>query len=274
MDVAHPTPGLAVEDVQQYAQLVGIFPTIKIPTEANDEDKIDIEAHGLLMRNPQVFGLVQAMAPYEPIVYARKGDRTVMGILSPNYDEQGENRLPSIKVLPLQRAYPLISSRGNLLPNAQMATMLAGSAHAEGPGSGSHNRPPSEDFEHKLTFLGALSLNRETIKGTDGSHVQHTIRRKSSVAAGLSNGQLGNIFVPNGDGDFPGYDMPLVFEPGKALGSDAIYFPKGFLEHPEAYGVYYTDAARIAYGASLEILRQRRGQQVVSEQMRRIGENS
>ncbi len=271
IDVAVPRPSVAIEDMQHFTSIVDRFPTSKIESEVNDGTKRNVEVHTLLLNDPQVFGLVWEMAMYEPIVYARKGNRMAMGILSPNFDEHGTHRLPAIKVLPLKTPYPLISRGTDLLPDARMATMLAGSAHAEGKGSGGHDKPPEKDYEHKLTFIGAISLGKSTIT-ENGQHVQHAERTRTSVATGLTNGSLGNIFVADGDrtADFPGYGVPLTFQQGVAQPTDAIFFPKGFLHSEAAYGVHYVDASRIAYGASLQIMHQRLGRQAVSDQLKQI----
>ena len=274
-DVLPPTPSVAIEGVQRFTPIVDKFPTSKIEAEVDDGTKRSLEVHTLLLSNPQVFSLVWEMSMYEPMVYARQGNRMVMGILSPNFDEEGIKRLPSIKVLPLEHPYPLVSRGTDLLPDAQMAIMLAGSAHAEGAGSGGHDKLPEHDYEHKLTFLGAVSLGKNTIM-KNGKHAQHAERVDSSVATGLTNGSLGNIFVPDGDrtGGFTGYGLPLIFRNGGPGPTDAIYFPKGFLENQAAYGVNYTDASHIAYGASLQILYQRQGQEAVSDQIKQIADAS
>lgn len=271
MDVTAPTPDIAVEGIDRFTPIIDRFPTTRIESDTDDGTKRNVEVHALLLHNPRVFGLVWEMAPYEPIVYARQGNRTEMGILSPNFDEYGETRLPSIKVLPLQTAYPLVRRGSDLLPDARMATMLAGSAHAEGKGSGGHDKPPTQDFEHKLAFLGAVSLDRKTIM-QGGSHVQHAERRRSSVATGLTNGALGNIFARNGEqsGGFNGYGTPLVFQQYATKAADAIFFPKGFLHHEVAYGAHYIDAARIAYGASLQIMYERQGRRAVSDKLKQM----
>jgi hypothetical protein len=271
MDVAAPTPSVAVEGVQRFTPIVDRFPTSRIESEVNDGTKRSVEVHTLLLSNPQVFSLVWEMAMYEPMVYARKDNRTAMGILSPNFDDEGAYRLPIVKVLPLKTPYPLISRGSDLLPDAQMATMLAGSAHAEGKGSGGHDRPPEQDYEHKLTFIGAISLGQKTIT-ENGRHVQHAERTRTSVATGLTNGSLGNLFVADGDrtGGFSGYGVPLTFQQGSVKPTDAIFFPKGFLHNEEAYGAHYTDASRIAYGAGLQIMYQRQGQKAVSDQLKQI----
>jgi len=276
MDVAAPTPSVDLVGVQQFSAIVDKFPTSKIECEVNDGTKREVEVHALLMSNPQVFKLIWEMSIYEPMVYARSGKRLVMGILSPNFDNHGENRLPQIKVLPLITPYPLVARGTDLLPDARMATMLAGSAHSEGKGSGGHDKPPEQDYEHKFTFLGAISLGKNTITTEKGKHVQHAVRQQASVATGLTNGSLGNIFVPGGDrtGDFTGYGMPVVFDAGKTEPGDALYIPKGFLHNEEAYGVHYPDASRITYGAGIKIMYDRIGQGAVSEQIRQIAQTS
>jgi hypothetical protein len=271
MDVVAPSPSVAVEGVQRFTPIVDRFPTSRIESDVNDGTKRSVEVHTLLLNNPQVFGLMWEMAMYEPMVYARKGNRTAMGILSPNFDEYGTGRLPGIKVLPLRSPYPLVARGTDLLPDARMATMLAGSAHAEGQGSGGHDKPPEQDFEHKLTFLGAISLGKNTIM-QNGRHVQHAERGRTSVATGLTNGTLGNLYVPDGDstGGFTGYDVPLTFQREAVQQTDAIFIPKGFLYNEAAYGTHYTDASRVAYGAGLQILYERQGQQAVSDKIKQI----
>jgi hypothetical protein len=275
IDVAAPVPSVAVEGVQRFTPIIDKFPTIKLQSEVNDGTKRSIEVHTLLLHNPRVFSLIWEMAMYEPLVYARKGTRTAMGILSPNFDEQGALRLPKVKVLPLKTPYPLISRGSDLLPDARMATMLAGSAHAEGRGSGAHDKPAAQDYEHKLTFLGAISLGKNTIT-ENGRHVQHAERTRTSVATGLTNGSLGSIFGEANEksGGFSGYDVPLTFDQGSVQPTDAIFFPKGFLHNETAYGVHYTDASRIAYGASFQIVSERLGRRTVSDQIKQLGQTA
>lgn len=284
VDIAMPTPSIAVEGVQRYLPIIDRFPTTTMRSDVNDGTKRDIEVHTLLLSNPSVFKLVWEIAMYEPFVYARKTikdkagalrTKVEMGILSPNFDEHGVARLPTIKVLPLKNPYPLVSRGSDLLPDVQMATMLAGSAHAEGKDSGSHSKPPELDYEHKLAFIGAISLGKTSIT-EGGRHVQHAVRQHSSVAAGLTNGALGNIFTPDGDrtGNFTGYGLPLTFDQNASWPTDAIFVPKGFLHNQEAYGVHYKDASRIVYGSGLQILHQRLGQNAVSDKLIRIARSS
>jgi hypothetical protein len=233
----------------------------------------DIEVHTLRLDDARVYGLVWQMASFEPMVYARQGDgRAVMGMLSPNFDGDGADRLHSIKVLPLQRPRPLVRRGTDLVPHAETATMLAGSAHAEGKGVGGHDVAPAHDYEHKTGFLGAVSLGRQTVVDGTGRHVQHAVRERSSVATGLTNGQLGNLFVPNGadTGGFSGYAMPLFFSQDTVGPSDTIYWPKDFLNRDEAYGVHYDEAARITYGAGLKILHARLGEADANSRLARM----
>jgi hypothetical protein len=275
MDVEAPRPLVAVEGIQRFTPIIDRFPTTTIESEVNDGTKRNVEVHTLLLNSPQVFGLVWEMSMYEPIVYARKGDRAAVGILSPNFDEYGVNRLNTIKVLPLRTPYPLVAKGADLLPDVQMAIMLAGSAHAEGQGNGGHDKPPELDYEHKMTFLGAISLGRDTIT-QDGKHIQHAERRRTSVATGLTSGSLGNLYAPDGDrmGGFTGYDIPLTFQEGSVQSTDAIFIPKGFLHNEQAYGTHYVDASRVVYGAGLQILYQRQGQRAVSDQIKQIAGSS
>lgn len=272
VDIDTPGPHQLVTGIEPYLPVIEKFPVTKIEAEINDGTKKSIEVHSLLLNNPQVFGLAWHLAMYEPIVYAQQADRTVMGILSPNFDEHGQQRRPSLKIIPLKQAYPLIQQGTDLLPDAQMATMLAGSAHAEGAGVGSHAVAAERDYEHKLAIVGSISLGRNSITA-DGKHMQHALRHRSSVATGLSDGSLGNIFTADGQrtGGFPGYGMPMIFHPDTAQSTDTIYLPKGFLNSERAFGAYYTDAATIAYGASLQIMYDRMGQGLVNSQMAQIG---
>lgn len=276
VDIESPTPAVHLtEGIEQFEPIIRQFKTEAVEVDTDSGIKKTIRMHRLLVDHPMVFGLLFNMAPYEPIVYARKGQqRAVLGMISPNYDETGSFRRPSISVLPLIVPRPLILSGNDLLPDAETATMLAGSAHAEGPGVGSHNRPPLKDYEDNLTIIGAVSLDKNTILDKNGNHTHLDVRRSTSVANGLTNGTLGNVFQPDGDklAGFGGYGMPLVFEHGSTQHDDAILIPEGFLQKEQAYGVYYKEASKIALGATLGIMYERQGQQEFTDKLRRIAE--
>lgn len=284
VDVAIPTAQVELDGRAPFLHVIGGFPVQKIPTAVEDGTpriSADVEVHSLLLqdrRDPtdrRVFDLVWHFALYEPMVYASKAGRpAVMGMLSPNFDSEGKVRQPSIKVLPLLQPYPLIKrGKADFAPDENMATMLAGSAHSEGEGSGGHDKPVEEDYEHRLTIVGAASLGKDTILNEEGEHVQHGERQENgSVAASLTDGKLGNLFVPDGDqtGGFTGYAPPLVFEWGQLTPQDAIFFPKSFLGRDQAYGAHYEEGARIVYGAGVQIMYARLGQQAVSARLQKI----
>ncbi len=277
-DLETPTPSrLAVEGIEIFEPIISPFRTEPLDADTGNGIKETVQMHELRLSDRLVFGIVHAMALYGPVVYARKGqDKAVMGMLSPNYDETGTYRRPSISVLPLVTPYPLISKGGELLPPPEVATMLAGSAHAEGPGVGSHNKPPVQDYEDIFTILGAISLGKDTILDENGNHTHFKVRQRTTVANGLTDGTLGNVFEPNGDNlaGFSGYGMPIIFRWGNTQPTDAIYIPAKFLPKEQAYGVYYDQAADIALGAGLQAMYDRQGQQAFTDQLRRIADTA
>jgi|GEM_PF-3239392 len=269
MDVLAPVP-VGLKGVEPYVAVLSKFPVERLEVEINDGTRRDIGVHNLRLGTPRIFDLIHRLAPFEPIVYAKQGPRTVMGMLSPNYDVKGENRQSSVKVIPLITPYPLVAiSNHNVVPDARMAVMLAGAAHAEGQGSGSHNVPAMEDFEHKLAMYGAVSLDRATILDGAGQHKNHSVRAVGSVATGLTDGTLGNIFQPGGQetGDFTGYGEPIIFRPGSTTPEDAIYLPESFVASELGFGAHYDEAAQITYGAAVQVLHDRLGQSAVSSRI-------
>jgi len=249
------------------AKLVDVikrFPTQTIRPEGADGTKRDVQVHTLPLCNERVFGLVSALAAYEPMVFAHQESggrvRRVQGMLSPNYDQSGEFPRPDIKVLALNRPYPLTR---DLRPDARMATLLAGAASTESKGVGSEKGEVTKDPEHNLTMLGAVSLRSAD---TALSHANHDVRKTSSVATGLTNGTLGTIYTPDSSvSDFPGFGEPVTFEPGKVGPKDVLLIPDSFLESAEAYGVSAPDPLRVLMGAGHEILSRRLGGDVGSE---------
>jgi hypothetical protein len=207
------------------------------------------------LNNPIVFSWAHELATYEPMVYARVGNKTSMGMLSLNYDTTGTDRLSTLKIIPLQQAYPLNS---NLDPDAAMATMLAGAVSAERAGVGSDKGVIASDFEHQATILGAVSLgdpNRAI------SHANHGVRKSgSSVATGLANGSLGNLYVPDRAGSgFTGYGDPVIIDQITAQPGDMLMIPDRWLDSEAAWGGTYDDASRIMMGAGLQVLHNRQG---------------
>jgi len=232
--------------------------TIEADTSNGVQESVSVRT--LLLSNPRVFGLVRRLAAFEPMAYAQQGNRTELGMLSPNYDPQGEYPLPSIKFIPLLTPYPLTSGHK---PDARQASMLAGAVNAEGKGVGGHSGNTAEDFEHKATILGAASLNNPAIALQDRNHV---VRQASSVATGLSNGQLGQLYVPDRSlNDFTGYGMPMIFDERTVGAGDAIFLPDSFIDNEEGFAAFYVDAPRIMLGAGLEALVQRRGMSVLED---------
>jgi hypothetical protein len=278
LDIEAPTPSrLAIEGIEIFEPIISPIETESINVDTDRGIKEPVDMHRLRLSDPVIFGIVHAMALYAPIVYAQKGqERAVMGMLSLNYDETGTYRRPSISVLPLVTPYPLIKKGRELLPAPEMATMLAGSAHAEGPGVGSHNRPPIQDYEDTFTLLGAISLGKDTILDENGNHTHFKVRKRTTVANSLTDGTLGNVFEPNGDSlaGFSGYGMPMIFRWGNTQPTDAIYIPAKFLPKEQAYGVYYDQAADIALGAGLQVMYGRQGRQAFTDQLKRIADTA
>jgi hypothetical protein len=177
-------------------------------------------------------------------------------MLTANYNPSGDTsgsfeRHETIKFIPLNQAYPLT---GKLLPDARMATMLAGAASAERAGVGSESNLGG-DLEHQVTILGALSLGNSNIAI---SHANHAARSNSSVASGLSNGQLGNLYAAGSLGEFPGYGQAITIH-RQSAGDTAVYVPDSFLEDPDnnAFGVSYQQAERMLVGAGMQALYER-----------------
>lgn len=265
-----PTPSTltAKDGIEIFEPIFKSWPTEPMDVETSDRTKETIHLHELLLSNPDIFSLLIAMAPYEPSVYARKGqERAVEGILTLNHND------PSVLyVLPLIEPYPLTKKGNELLPAAETTTMLAGSAQAERPGILSHEKPPTQDYEDTLTIIGAVSLEKNTILDENGNHTHFAVRQKTTLANGLTDGSAGNVFKADGahTAGFRGYGMPISFRFGSTEPTDAIYIPKEFLPKEQAYGVYYKEAADVALGAALQIMYQRIGRQRFSDQLRRI----
>lgn len=248
--------------LERFSATVKRFPRQQIETELDSGVKQAIGVYTLLLANRQVFELLRGAAVLEPIVYARTQGRRVMGMLSANYDEDGRNRLPTLKIIPLQRPYPLTS---NQQPDARMATMLAGAVSIERAGVGDHSGLVSADPEHRSTMYGAISVDKPSIAI---SHKNHQVRRTNSVATGLTNGQLGNLFAPDyATSDFPGFGDPLEIRAEAVGPEDAIFIPESFVDgnNLESYGVIYDDAPRLMLGAGLQVLYERRGRSVSSQ---------
>ncbi len=239
------------------------FPRQKLQVDfagdiTQSEETREVAVRLLVLGSSQGYSLAHAMATYEPMVYLQHtGGQAQLGMLSGNYattpttglEASGYGRLPSLKFIPLAEAYPLNS---DLLPDARMATMLAGATSAERAGVGSELGNPAKDFEHRATILGAMSVGDSSIAT---SHANHAVRQSSSLATGLTNGRLGNIYVPNGLSEFPGYGKPIEISREQA-GSAIIYVPDSFLEseNNEAYGVSYAGADRVMLGAGMQAL--------------------
>lgn len=248
-------------------EIVQRFPAMTIDVESSEGVKGSVEVHALALGNSRAFDFITQLATHAPMVYVRAQGRSAMGMLSPNYDTNGEFPLPSLKVIPLRQAYPLTNKR---LPDPVMATMLAGGVAAESKGVGGHGIPPEVDFEHKATILGSVSVGDPDIAT---NHANHAVRKKSSLVTGLTNGSLGTLYQPDrAVSEFTGFGEPLLIEKSAATRQDFIYIPKSFLDAPEqAFGVYFDEAPRILLGAGLQVLYERTAPSEVNNQIRRIG---
>lgn len=227
------------------------LPLQKIEVDADVGVRKSIDVRSLPLDKERGFKAAHLLAAHELMVYALKGGKTVMGMLSPNYDTHGDHRLPSIKVIPLKHPEPLTVKQQ---PNAEMMTMLTGAVSAERKGAGSHHASLTSDFEHRATFLGAISLGDPTVAI---QHKNHAVRQYSSVASGLDNGKLGNIYVPAPG--FSGFAEPVVFEPDTVQVGDTLFIPDSFLDETDAFGVTYGDASQIMLGAGFRTLAERHG---------------
>lgn len=253
-------------DLAQKLAIIRRFPRQTIEAMTADGVRKSVNIRTLLLNNHTVFDLVHSIAPYEPMVYIHTDGKTVMGMLSPNYDTTGTERLSSIKVIPLQHAYPLTPG---LQPDARMTTMLAGAVSAERKGVGAHTGNIAGDLEHKATILGAVSLGNP---GLALSHQNHSVRARSAVATGLTDGQLGTLYTP-GENDFPGYGRPVSIEKDRTRPDDMLFFPDSFLDDEGSFGVSLTDASRIMLGAGLQVLYGRQHDAAaVTEQLQTIGQ--
>ena len=255
LEIATPA---ALQEDQVRNGLIGQvrrFPRSHIEAETASGVKQTVGVHTLplALGGGRVFNLAHQLAAHEPIVYAQVGSRRVLGMMSSNYGTDG-SRLPSLKIIPLQTAYPLTAK---LLPDADMATMLAGAVSAERRGVGDHAvQRPSKDLEHQATLLGAVSLGDA---GVARRHDNHGVRASgSALATGLTNGKLGSLYAPSQElGAFTGFDLPLVISPHEVTATDSIFFPDSFLDNPEAWGGMYDEAPKIMLGAGMRVLEQR-----------------
>lgn len=248
----------------------------KLPSQSIELETIDgirkmVSVRSLALINERAFRAAHILAAHELAVYAQKvtpeGTRTVMGMLSPNYSAHGEYRQPAIKVIPLQNPQPLTTKSQ---PNAETMTMLTGAVSAERKGVGADGADLSSDFEHRATFLGAISLNNPTIAI---SHKNHEVRKQSAVASGLSDGKLGDLYVPTPS--FSGFAEPMVFDPGQTAADDILFIPDSFLEGTDAFGMGYVEAPEVMLGAGLVTLQERHGRDgasIVEEKIRELVE--
>ncbi len=264
----YDTPGAIETDTELLMMLTGIkeaFPQQIIEAETDEGIKRSLGVRVLPLYKSNVFALAHRLAAYEPMVYAQSGGRRVMGMLSANFNESGEYRLPSIKIIPLQTAYPLTNT---LKPDARMGTMLSAAVGGERQGVGGHTGRVASDLEHKATILGAVSVGDASLAI---SHANHGVRSTSSVATGLTNGTLGNLYEKNDSvSDFPGYGSPLTIHEATAAPTDMLFIPDSFLDSEEAFGGYYAGAPRIMLGAGQQALYLRHGTAVIRNQIAAI----
>ena len=164
-----------------------------------------------------------------------------------------------------------------------MATMLSASAASEERDMGSHDVALGTEPEHIFTSLGAVSLQKTTIRGQGGRHVQHDgsrdVRGTSSLDYDLTNGRLGNMFA-EGDqtGLFEGYDMPVILDPQSLSVHDTIYVPKALASRNEGYGVFWNEQGVAAVERKLAMALQnvynRNGKQQTSSLIRTMLESA
>lgn len=264
-NLARPDTGL-VAPVDPFLDALKQLPTTTVSVERDDGVKVSIEVVPLSLKSEQTKRLVHVLAAYEPTVFARVGGWEGQGMLSANYDEHGGQRLPAIKVIPLNE--PLLhDSRG--IPDAGGVTMLGGAVSLERPGVGGHGGDVSKEVEHRASVLGAVSVGRPELAK---DHDQHSVRKAgSSVATGLTDGSLGNLYIP-GENDFQGFGSPALIDERNAA-SATIFVPRSYLDHPDrAFGsLIDIDPTRTLLGVGLSTLVTHRGSTALSE-VQQLGE--
>lgn len=153
------------------------------------------------------------------------------GMLSPNYDYTGRNRKDSIRFMPTNDGFTI--KNGVWLPDAQHTLMLAGATSLESEGVGSDHH--AIDPEHKAGVYGATSLG-DMSKAIN--HAQHGVRKSGmSIAEGLTNGVLGNVFARGSIDGFDGFDVSNDYTGSEGA---VFYIPKSYLESPDqTMGAYF-----------------------------------
>lgn len=209
--------------------LRGLRTFVDVDTDLGVKKKLEVITVPLFGEGYQ---LARGLADGRPTVFVHTQTGLRQGMMSPNYDHEGKERLAAVKIQLLkQRAFEV--STKLWLPDADDAVYLAGVTALEAQGVGGHDAPVEQDLEHRLSVLGAVSLGDITLAQ---EHGQHAVReRGSSVAAGLSNYKLGSIFAEGSIGGFEGFDEPITFD-GSENGK-FMFIPVSYVENPEqAFG--------------------------------------
>lgn len=253
--VAHRVP------VDSYEKLVsGLLrqKRLRIPVDSTDGVKKQAEAVGIPVSGRSM-QLLSMLSDAQPAGYLSFGGETTHGMLSPNYDSEGKVKKNTVRFQSVVGGFTI--RNGVWLPEAANAIYLAGATGLEAKGVGGHDIPVSEDPEHKLTVLGAITKGDISIAK---NHAQHGVRESGgSVAASLTNGQLGDVFAPKSIDGFSGFGRPIELT-GREQPPAAFYIPVGYLENPEqAFGAYITDGditpEQIVNGAAYRAIGNRGG---------------
>lgn len=209
----------------------------KIDVEASDGVMQSIEVVGIPVSGQRSLSLLRIMSDAQAPGYLHYGGQTMHGMLSPNYDHEGTHQKSTVRFQALVGGFAI--KNGLWIPDPANAMYLAGATGLESAGVGGHDRSLSEDPEHKLTVLGAVSKEDISIAKT---HAQHGIREASdSVAHSLSDGKLGNVFAPQSIDGFEGFGRPIELN-GAEQPAATFFIPMGYLERPEqAFGAFITD---------------------------------
>lgn len=224
-------------EINNFSNLInGLLRVPRTIIEADTADgvKKSLEVVGIPVSGERSMQLLRMLSISQAPGYLGTGNRTVHGMLSPNYDESGERRKNTIRFQSVIGGFTI--RNGVWLPEPNNALYLAGATGLETQGSGSHSRPHSIDPEHKLTVYGAASVGDISVAK---KHAQHDLRKRGgSVARGLSDGSIGNIFSGKSIEGFSGFGEPIELT-GNEKPTANFYIPVGYLDNPEqAFGAY------------------------------------
>lgn len=232
----------------------------KIEVDTTDGVKRSVEAVTVPVRG-QGMNLLQALSDASPTVFLRHANRTTQGMISPNYDTDGRNKLGGVRFLGV-RDDSFVIRNGSWVPEPTTGLYLAGATGLESKDVGGSDHAKIDvrkDPEHKISVYGAVSLGNIALAR---SHAQHDYRSKGgSVATGLTNGALGNVFAPGSIDTFSGFGAPITLDGTEGA---TIFIPRDYLERPtQSFGALMTGTditpERVITGAALGAISDRGG---------------